>query len=76
MNIVRYFLIYGTIGVKISNNHSETQNILSGVPQDSVIESLWFLIFINDLPNHIKSEIKLFVDDVKIFVTLLSKETI
>ena len=37
---------------------------------------LLFLIFINDLPNHIKLEIKLFVDYVKLLVRRLSKETI
>ena len=57
-----------TMKVKIVNNYSETQNMPSGVPQESVLRSLLFLIFMNDLPNDIKSEIKIFADDVELFV--------
>ena len=34
-----------------------------------------FLIVINNLPNDIKTEIKIFADDVKLHVRPLSKET-
>ena len=57
--------------VKVGNNYSETQYILSGFAQGSVQGLSLFLIFINDL----KSEIKLFADDVKLHVRPLSKET-
>ena len=71
--------------IKIVNNYSETQNILSGILQGSVLGpllvflggasffSFCFLIFINDLPNDIESVIKLFADDVKLPVKPLSK---
>ena len=54
--------------VKIKNNFSKTQNISSRVLQGLELGPLLFLIFINDLPHDIKSEIKLFADDVKILV--------
>ena len=60
--------------VKSGNNYSKTENIPSSITQGSVLEPLLFLKVINDLPNDIKSEIKLFADDVKLLVRLLSKE--
>ena len=50
--------------VKIGNDYSETQNIHSSVPQGSVLGPLLLLIFVNDLRNDMKSEIKLFADDI------------
>ena len=39
----------------------------SGVPQGSVLVPLLFLIFINDLEDNIKSQIKFFADDMSLF---------
>ena len=73
VNIPRYFLTDRTIKVKIGNNYSESQHIC-GVSQDSVLRPLLELIFINNSSNDIKSEIKLFADDVKLPVRPLSKK--
>ena len=54
-----------TMKVKIDSNYSESHNILSSIPEGSVLEHL-FLISINDLPNDRRSKIELFADDVKI----------
>ena len=59
--------------VKIGNSYSERQKMPSGVPQGSVLGPLLFSIYIKDLPDDIKSEIKLFDDNVKLLVRLLSK---
>ena len=55
--------------VKIGNNYSEKKNIQYGVLQRSVLRYLLFLIFINNLPNDIKSKINLFADYIKLFET-------
>ena len=41
-------------------------NITASVPQDSVLEPLLFLIYINDLPDEITSSYKIFVDDTSL----------
>ena len=43
--------------------HSEKSNVKSGVPQGTVLGSLCFLLYINDIDNNISSNLKLFADD-------------
>ena len=54
--------------VKVGDVFSTIKFILSGVPQGSVLGPLLFLLFVNDLPEGIRSILKLFADDVKMIV--------
>ena len=46
---------------------SSWKEVTSGIPQGSVLGALLFIIYINDLPDNITSDIYLFADDTKFF---------
>ena len=53
--------------VVLDGQASDPVPVLSGVPQGSVLGPILFLIFINDLPDNIKSSVRLFADDCVLY---------
>ena len=45
-------------------------SVLSGVPQGTVLSSMLFLIYINDLPKNVTSTISLFADDSLLYIRI------
>ena len=77
LNWIQAFLTNRTFRVKIGNSFSDPKNILSGVPQGSVLGPVLFQIYINDIINDIPEgiKIKLFADNLKIYSRFGTNET-
>ncbi len=53
--------------VLIDGEASDYTQVKSGVPQGTVLGPLLFLIFINDLPDEVVSNVRLFADDAVLY---------
>ena len=53
--------------VLVDGEFSSYDKVLSGVPQGTVLGPLLFLCFINDLPQHVTSQLRLFADDCLLY---------
>ena len=62
--------------VVVNGSSSDWCDVISGVPQGSVIAALLFVIYINDLPENIRSHLFLFADDCKFFREIATQEDI
>ena len=56
--------------VVIQGQASAWGSIEAGVPQGSVLGPLMFLIYVNDIVDIIKSEIRLFPDDTTLYIQM------
>jgi hypothetical protein len=64
------FLKRRTMRVVLEGEASEEAAVESGVPQGTVLGPLLFLCHINDLPDSVKSTVRLFADDCLLYRTI------
>ncbi|CAG2209440.1 unnamed protein product [Mytilus edulis] len=67
LNWIKSFLSGRKQCVRINNTTSTWSDVVSGVPQGSVLGPVLFLIFINDLPDVVEGIVKVFADDCKVY---------
>ena len=60
------FLTEGKQTVLVNGRKSQVSNVISGMPQGTVLGPYLFLIYISDIGNKVKSSLKVYVDYTKI----------
>ena len=76
LDVIKDFLIGRNFRVSVQGEFSSFKDILSGIPQGSVLGPLLFILFINDLPDCLKSSVKIFADDLKLIANLSDKTVV
>ena len=73
---IKAYLDNRTQRVKINNCYSKWANVISGIPQGSILGPLLFIIYINELPDICDSGSQLFLyaDDAKIYKHILNQQ--
>ena len=64
---IRDFLTGRRQYVSVKGESSTWKDVVSGVPQGSVLGPVLVIIFINDLPEVVNSIVKIFADDTKLY---------
>lgn len=73
LNWIKDFLDNRTQSVLLNGSNSDNIPVSSGVPQGSVLGPILFLSYINDLPDHVRSRVRLFADDTAMYLALDAK---
>lgn len=71
---IESFLLNRRQRVIVNNSFSSWADVISGIPQGSVLGPVLFTIFINDMPTETICPIKLFADDAKLYHKIESEE--
>ena len=71
---IRAFLGSRSQQVVIDGEESEPIPVTSGVPQGSVLGPILFLVYINDLPDEVRSQVRLFADDTALYLTMENED--
>ncbi|KAK2164131.1 hypothetical protein LSH36_68g05040 [Paralvinella palmiformis] len=58
----------------VNSSLSSRLEVLSGIPQVSVLGPILFVLFINDLPDIVQSTAHIFADDTKVYRKVLTDQ--
>ncbi|MCG8075582.1 MAG: hypothetical protein JAY75_05000 [Candidatus Thiodiazotropha taylori] len=75
LNCIRTFLGNRTQTVVLDGEESRSVPVTSGVPQVPVRGPLIFLVYINDLPDELTSQVRLFASYMAVYLTVGVRKT-
>ena len=67
---IESFLVERNQTVVLNANSSDELHVSSGVTEGSVLGPIVFLLYINDLPDSLQSQVRLFADDTAVYLTI------
>lgn len=70
LSLVESFLADRKQRTVLNGKASHWGNITAGVPQGSILGPLFFLVYINDLTDNLRCNVKLFADDTSLFTVV------
>ena len=74
LNWINVFLKTREQRVQVGGAFSSPTSVNSGVPQGMILEPLLFLLHINDLPQVVSSQVRLFADDCLLYRGIRCRE--
>ena len=74
LNWIKSFLSHRRQKVVLRNGCSNWEDVISGVPQGSILGPILFLLYVNDIPSIVASTAKVFADDTKLYCHIQSRE--
>ncbi len=75
-DLIQSFLSHRELKVVLNGFSSSSYPINAGMPQGSILGPTLFLIFINDLPEAIDSQVGIYADDTTIYSCLKNKSSV
>ena len=70
LSLMQSFLAGRTQSVVLEDECSDEVPVSSGVPQGSVLGPVLFLLYINGLPDNMQSQVRLFANDIVVYLTI------
>ena len=71
LNWIQSFLSHRRQKVVLRNGCSNWEDVISGVPQGSILGPILFLLYVNNIPSIVASTAKMFADDTKLYCPIL-----
>lgn len=71
---IQSFLANRRQRVVLPGGSSSWKPVYSGVPQGSILGPILFLMYVNDIPDHVHSTVKMFADDTKLYRECSSRQ--
>jgi len=71
---IKAFLENRVQRVRMDSFFSNWANVVSGIPQGSILRPLLFIIYINKLPNICDSQLFLYADDAKVYRQIFNSQ--